>query len=130
MPHEFCVCLCVGWVCAVLSVVGLGALLCRVRVCLVWINSLYAQLPLSNSLYSRCVVNGLLSVRFMDFGCVFGCTVPSVPAFVHDEMSLTLKCHGRPDDFTIDNAVAIAIRCHGNICATGDRPGNLWPRIC
>ena len=30
---EFCVCLCVGWVCAVLSVVGLGALLgFRVRV--------------------------------------------------------------------------------------------------
>ena len=81
MPHEFCVCLCVGWVCAVLSVVGLGALLCRVCVCLVWMNSLHAQLPLSNSLYSRCVVNGLLSVRFMGFGCVFGCTVPPVPAF-------------------------------------------------
>ena len=62
MPHEFCVCLCVRWVCAVLSVVGLGALLCRVRVCLVWISSLYAQFPLLNSLYSRCVVNGLLTV--------------------------------------------------------------------
>ena len=43
MPNEFCVCLCVGWVCAVLSVVGLGTLSCCVCVCLVRINSLYAQ---------------------------------------------------------------------------------------
>ena len=56
-------CACVWDGCALLlSVVGLGALLCRVRVCCVWISSLYAQLPLLNSLYSRCVDNGLLKV--------------------------------------------------------------------
>ena len=47
------VCLCVGWVCVALSVVGLGALSCvHVRV-LGMDNSLCAQLPLSNSVYSR-----------------------------------------------------------------------------
>ena len=81
------VCACVCWVCAALSVVGLGALSCVCVRVLGLDNSLCAQLPLSNSMYSRLLmIEPMVSLRFMDFGwAIYDGTVSPVVVVGHFE---------------------------------------------